>query len=147
MTKCLLTLGGAFAIRSSQGYNSLVDLDSGNDVVVLEQLDEWGAVISLLVEGLVEEDHSADVVGELLAGCEQQLTVLAAVLLNVLHVDGGEALAHGASALVSGQDALAGGNDGIGNGTQLLLLLLAQVWDKARHDSEINTYGVIALFL
>ena len=94
--KGFCTLGGALSIRSSQWDDSLVHLDAGNDTVVLQELDKRSAVISLLVEGLVEEDHPADVVGQLFATGEQQLAVLAAVLLNILHVDLGKTLAHGA---------------------------------------------------
>ena len=56
-----------------------------------------GGSLYLLVEGLVEEDDSGDVFLEfLLLCCEEELTVLPAVLLRVLHVDVGQALTHGA---------------------------------------------------
>ena len=38
-------------------------------------------------------------------GVEKELAVLAAVLLHVLHIDGGKTLANGPSGLVSGEDA------------------------------------------
>jgi hypothetical protein len=36
-------------------------LDTGDDVLLLEDVDEGGAVGGLLVEGLLEEDDTADV--------------------------------------------------------------------------------------
>ena len=44
-------------------------------------------------------------------GCEQKLAVQAAVLLDVLHTDRGEALADGASGLIRSQNSLARGAD------------------------------------
>ena len=49
----------------------------------------------LLVEGLVEEDHSTHVPAQLTAACEEQLSVLASVLFAVLQLDRTEALADG----------------------------------------------------
>lgn len=133
-----LTLSSALAIRSSQRHNSLVDLNSGDDAIVLQDLDKWSAIISLLVEGLMEEDHTTDIVGHLLATGEEQLSVLTPVFLHVLHIDLGQPLAHGACALVRGQDALAGGHNGVGDGAQLILLLLSQVGNEAGHDEGLS---------
>lgn len=39
----------------------LPHLDAGDDALLLDELHEGGAVISLLVHSFVEEDHSGDV--------------------------------------------------------------------------------------
>ena len=83
-----------------------VDLDAGDDALLLEQLDERRAVGRLLADRLVEQDHAADVVGRAL-GAEQHLAVVAPVVLGGLHRDRVEALLDGAAALVGGEDALA----------------------------------------
>lgn len=117
----LPTLGGALVLGAEQGHDTLVDLDARDDVALVEQLDEWGAVIGLLVQRLVEQDHAGDVLAELGVGLEEQLAVLAAVVVVVLDADILQALAHGGGRLVGGQDALAGRHDGLRDLAQLLL--------------------------
>ena len=53
-------------------------------------------IVVLLVEGLVEKNHTADVFGKGRVGSEEQLAVETAVFLDVLHSDVGQTLAHGA---------------------------------------------------
>jgi hypothetical protein len=64
-----------------------VDLDAGNDSLLLEDFDEWSAVRGLLVDGFVEQDDAGDVGGESVVGGEQQLAVETAVLFGVLDAD------------------------------------------------------------
>ncbi|CAN7987442.1 unnamed protein product [Ixodes pacificus] len=134
------TLGGALVVGAEQGHDALVHLDARDDAPVLEHLDEGGAVVCLLVQRLVEQDHPADGAVHRLPAREQQLPVLAPVLLRVLHPDALQALAHQkrafgllTSALISSQDALPRSNDGLGCGLQLLLQLGAQVGKVASH--------------
>ena len=68
-----LTLGGALALGAHQVDHALVHLDAGDHVALLEQLHERCAVVSLLVQGLVEEDHARNVVAHHLVGGEEQL--------------------------------------------------------------------------
>lgn len=89
------TLGGALIVSASQVDNSLVHLDAGDDSQGVEQLGKGGSLVVLLVEGLVEQDDTTDMVGQLLASTEQQLTVSAPVLLIVLQTDGAKTLADG----------------------------------------------------
>ena len=69
----LLTLSGALALGAHQVDHALVHLDAGDHVPLLEELHERGAVVGLLVEGLVEQNHAGDVVADRLVGGEQQL--------------------------------------------------------------------------
>ena len=64
-----------------------VDLDSGNDSLLLEDFDEWSSVSGLLVDGFVEQDDSGDVGGESIVSAEQQVTVSATVFFSVLDSD------------------------------------------------------------
>merc|ERR1719161_1519494 len=73
-----------------------------------------------LVERLLEEDGPADVLPEP-GGAQEELAVLAAVSLGVLHADRVQALPAGPVGLVHGEDALAGRGDGVGRGDELLV--------------------------
>ena len=125
--QAIKTLCGALAISSSEGDNSLVDLDAGDDSELVEGLREWGSRVILLVEGLMEQNHTADVLGQGGTGAEEQLTVSATVLLVVLTSNWSKTLANGSCALISSQDSLAGSCDGIGNLAEFILLLLGEV--------------------
>lgn len=67
----------------NQGESSYLDPDSY--ALVLYHLDERDAVIRVLVEGFVEEDHSTDAVINAVISGEEHLTVETTVLLVVLH--------------------------------------------------------------
>jgi hypothetical protein len=108
LAKVVMTLGGGLLVGSSELDNTLVHLDAREDIGLLEHVDEGLAGLGALVEGLLEEDHAADVL-EGTRGAEEELTEGTAVVLNVLDVDAGEALADGASGLVCSKDTLARG--------------------------------------
>lgn len=57
-------LGRALVIGAEQRHYALVDLDAGNDVALLQEVHEGCAVVGLLVEGLVEEDHAGDMLAD-----------------------------------------------------------------------------------
>lgn len=71
-------------------------LDANNNALFLDELGEQLATVWLLVECLVEEDDAAHTVWEGGIRGEEDVTVAAAVLLRVLHVDFLEPLRHGA---------------------------------------------------
>ena len=89
-------MGGTLSVGTGERHNALVDLDAGYDVVVVQYLNKGRSVVGLLVECLVEENDAADVLARLLADTKEELSVLAAVLLDVLYVYGSQSLAHGA---------------------------------------------------
>lgn len=96
-------MSGAFVVDGvPQRYDTGVDLDTGDDSLLVQQLDEAGAVVGLLVDGLVEQDDTGDGLAEGGAGGEQQLSVLPAVLFGVLGADVSQTFAHGAHGLVGG---------------------------------------------
>jgi len=78
-------------IIKSVGY-----LDANHHVPVPDELGEVGAVVCVLVEGLVEEDDAPDAVVDALVGREEQLAVATPVLLRVLHPDGVQTFPHAA---------------------------------------------------
>ena len=67
--KVVETLGGALVVGAEERHDTLVDLDARDDVALLEQLGEGPAVGGLLVEGLVEQDHTGHVVADLSLEC------------------------------------------------------------------------------
>lgn len=103
-------LCGRLSIRASQVDGSLVDLDTWEHVVFGEDIDEGLTVGGLLVESLLEEYDSREVL-QSVRGSEEELAEGLAVGLDILNVDAGEALADGAGTLVSCENALAGSGD------------------------------------
>lgn len=59
-------LGRALVVGAEERHDALVDLDAGDDVALLPQGREGRAVVGLLVEGLVEQDHTGDVLADLI---------------------------------------------------------------------------------
>lgn len=91
-----MALGGGLLISANNLNGALVNLDAREDASLLEDIDKRLAILGLLVEGLLEEDHTADVL-EGTRAAEQELTESPPVLLHVLDIDAGKALANGAS--------------------------------------------------
>ena len=86
----------AEAVDSKNGHRGWVThLDSWDDALLLDQLNKRCSVVALLVQGLMEEDDSADVVADGGVCGEEELAVQTAILLGVLHVDVGKSLTHG----------------------------------------------------
>ena len=112
------TLSHSLAVGVGEDPDALVDLDPGNDSVLLEDVREPLARLVLLVERLLERDAAADVLAQPL-GREQKVAVCLAVLAGVLHVDSRETLSDRAGRLVRGEDALARGRDGARGGDEL----------------------------
>lgn len=98
-------LGGGLAGGAGDVDGALVDLDAGEDAVVVEDVDEGLAVGGLLVEGLLEEDDAGEE-REGGGGGEEELAEGLTVRLDVLDVDAGQTLSDGAGALVGGEYAL-----------------------------------------
>lgn len=71
-------------------------LDSDSDTLVLYHLDEWDAIIRVLVECFMEEDHSADAVINAVISAEEHLAVETAVFLVVLYAYLVQTLPHAA---------------------------------------------------
>ena len=100
-----MALGGGLLISASNLNGPLVNLDAGESASLLEDIDEGLAILGLLVQGLLEEDHTTYVL-EGTRAAEQELTEGTAVLLNVLDIDAGKTLANGSSGLISCKDTL-----------------------------------------
>src|SRR5690606_1484348 len=115
-----------FRGRTSQRLRAFVDLDAGDGSGCLDEVDERRAVLSLLTNGLVEQDHARNIVPHRLGRAEQHLAVIAPILLRVLDADRVEALLDGAGAFVGGQDALTGGHHG-----------LCDILELLSHDSRL----------
>ena len=99
-----------FAVGIVEWMESLVDLDTWDDALLVQAVDHWLASTGLLVEGLLEEDGTRDVLAEAWGG-DEELTVGLTVGFSVLQADGFQALAASGVGFVHGEDTLAlGGN-------------------------------------
>ncbi len=65
--------GALSVLRAEELLDALVHLDAGHDAQVVDEVDELGAVVRLLEQGLVEQDDSGDGVQLGLGHGEQQL--------------------------------------------------------------------------
>ena len=71
-------------------------LDADQDAPVSDHFHKGYAVIGVLVQRLVEEDDPSDAAVDAIVCAEEDLPVLPAVLLRVLHADLGQPLRHAA---------------------------------------------------
>ena len=94
---------------AGQRLGADVDLDAGDDAGLGQDLDEGRAVVRLLADRLVVEDHAADAVAEPGRG-DEQFAIGAPRLLGLRNPRGGEALVAGGVALVHREQALAAGD-------------------------------------
>ena len=102
---------------------TLVNLDTGDEAVVIQAVDHRLARADVLEEGLLEKDGTRDVLAET-GGGHEELAVSLTVLHSVLKADRFETLAASGVRLVHGEDALASGSD---------LLLHSETKDMATH--------------
>lgn len=116
--------GSRLIVAAVERSKAFVHFDARHNACTSDQVYERRAVVSLLIQRLFEENDTTNATSHVLAHFEEQLAVLATVLLRVLDADVLQPLAHRASALVSGQDAFPFRNDAMGNRDQFLLLFL-----------------------
>lgn len=69
-------------------------LDSHSDALVLDHLDKGCAIISSLVQCLMEEDNATNAAVDAVISGEQNLAVLTSILLGVFNANLVEALSH-----------------------------------------------------
>ncbi len=117
LAQAVEAFGDHLARTERQGMRALVHLDAGERAGGLDDLDEGGAVLGLLPDGLVIEDHAGDVAHAL--GAEQELAIVAAIVLGAFDADGVEALLDGARGFVRGENAPSRSHHGVGNAIEL----------------------------
>ena len=100
------TLGDFFTRVSGHVLGAGVHLDAGHNALVMQGLGKRYPGGRGLAQGLVEQDHAADVLGAAGRG-DQQFPVGAAVFLGGLYAYAIEALLDGGKTLVYGEYALA----------------------------------------
>jgi hypothetical protein len=86
LAKVIMALGGGLLVCASDLNGALVDLDAGEDTSLLEDIDEGLAILGLLVQGLLKENHTTQA-REGTRAAEEELTEGTTVLLDVLNVD------------------------------------------------------------
>ncbi|RUS69576.1 hypothetical protein EGW08_022660, partial [Elysia chlorotica] len=123
----------------SKGNNTFVHLDSWDDALIfslISNLDKGDSSSCALPKGLVKKDHTTDVVGYDVVCCEQELSVLATILVSVGEVDvlqtDNTMMIYLTNRLVGGQDSFAWSHNGIGNFAKLILLSRGEVGCESR---------------
>lgn len=105
-----MALGGGFTIGANKLNGALVHLDTRKDSTLLQYFNKRLPTFGLLVKGLLKEDDTAEIL-ESTRGEKEELAEAPAVLLNILNIDAGQALANCASGLIGGKDPLPWGAD------------------------------------
>src|SRR5579871_1416904 len=100
--------GDDLAREAGQRLRTLIDLDTGNRTGLFDQLNQRGAVLGFLPDGLVVQDDAGNAVAHRFGGTEQELTVVAPVVLGVLHADGVKTALDRSGRLIRSKNALAG---------------------------------------
>mmetsp|Transcript_25094 Transcript_25094/g.46910 ORF Transcript_25094/g.46910 Transcript_25094/m.46910 type:complete len:215 (-) Transcript_25094:49-693(-) len=120
--KVIHTLSHTLAVSAEQRLDALVHLDTRNDTLGLKDINKLSAIIGILVQSLLVQNNTGNVFLQVLR-LEQKLTVLATVVLVVLHGDGIEALANSSGGLVSSENSLARGRDSVSSGDEFSSVL------------------------
>lgn len=118
-TEGVKPLGGGLPIGARELDDALVNLDTRDHAILLEDLDEGLPGRGLLVQGLLEEDHPREAL-EGTWGGQEELPEGLAVGLNILDIDAGQALPNGPRALIRREDALARRGNVLGGLDQLI---------------------------
>ena len=129
LAEVIETLGVELSVGPGDGSHALVKLDTGDDSLGVEEVNEEGSVVGLVVGGLFVEDDTGNVLLESLS-LEEELSVESSVLLDVLDVDHLESLPDGSGGLVGGEDSLSWGADLVGG---LFELLSEVLWGVGGH--------------
>ena len=73
--------------------NKATNLNARDESTLLDFLNEGSAIVGLLAEGLIEEDHAAEVLADLRRRSQERLAILPPNFLGVLKALCGELLA------------------------------------------------------
>jgi hypothetical protein len=131
--------GDQLVRAAGQRLRAFVDLDAGDRACLLDQLDQRRAVLRLLPDRLIVEDHAGDVLRHRVLRAEQQLAIIAAIVLGRVDADRVETLLDGAGGFIRGQNSAARRDHGVGDFVEIgevhACLLqtdtdIADGWDK-----------------
>src|SRR6202521_1170713 len=100
--EAIQALGDLFPRRERKWLGAGVDLDAGNDALLVHVLRERCAVLGLLAQRFVVQDDAADEFRSARRR-EQQFTVSASGLFGALHIDRLERLLTGSCRFVRGK--------------------------------------------
>lgn len=87
---------GHLAGWSRGGGSGSTHLNPHHNALFLKDVSEQLSLAVLLVEGLMEQDHTPDALADGVVHSEEDFSELPSVLLCVLHVDPLQAVSHGA---------------------------------------------------
>ena len=82
----------------------MVNFDAGDDAFTDKKIGEVLAVVGVLMGSFVEENNTVDVVFKF-GGSEEEVTVVAAVIVGVGDAETGEFFVDAAARFVSGENA------------------------------------------
>ncbi|EGE56035.1 hypothetical protein RHECNPAF_770083 [Rhizobium etli CNPAF512] len=108
--KTVEAFGDGFAGKFDHRLGAGIDLDAGNGTGGADDVDEWRAVGSLLVERLFEENDAGDIFLHRLVGAEEHLAVVAAAGFGRFEVDRVETLLDGGGRFIGGKQSPAARN-------------------------------------
>jgi len=101
--KVIETKSGSFFVGSGDDSSTLVELNTGEDILFLQEINELLAVLGRLLGGFFVEDNTGDVLFEI-GGGEKEFSVSSSVFFVVFELDVVESLANGTSGLISSED-------------------------------------------
>src|SRR5260221_270665 len=100
-------LGVAIGGAAGRRFSARIAFEAGTPSRRFNQRYQRCAVLGLLADGLVEQDHAGNMLAHGLVGAEQHFAIIAAIVLGIGDADRVKAFLDGAGGFVGGQDAFA----------------------------------------
>lgn len=107
------TEGGGFFVGSGDDGGTLVELNTGEDTLFLQEINELLAFLGGLLGGFFVEDDTRDVLFEV-GGGEEEFSVSSSVFFVVFELDVVESLADGTGGFISSEDTETTSGDSFG---------------------------------
>lgn len=107
------TESGGFFVSSGDDGGTLVELNTGEDTLFLQEINELLAVLGGLLGGFFVEDDTRDVLFEI-GGSEEEFSVSSSVFFVVFELDVVESLSDGTGGFISSEDTETTSGDSFG---------------------------------
>lgn len=111
--KVVETEGGGFIVSSGDDGGTLVELNTREDALFLQEIHELLAVLGGLLAGFFVEDDTRDVFFEI-GGGEEEFSVSSSVFFAVFELDVVESLSDGTGGFISSEDTETTSGDSFG---------------------------------
>jgi len=107
------TEGGGFFVSSGDDSSTLVELNTGEDTLFLQEIHKLLAVLGGLLGGFFVKDDTRDIFFEIGSG-EEEFSVSSSVFFAVFELDVVESLSDGTSGLIGSEDTETSSADSFG---------------------------------